>query len=161
MRENEIVAFDTDLIGTYGICVDISRTWWIGSEKPSNEMIYAMRHAREHLMTNMDLLAPGVSFKELVFDGHHLDERFQKQKYGAKMHGVGLCDEWPLISYPDQYDDGAFDAVLEPGMVICVEALVSPENGSFSIKLEDQVLITEKGYDNLTSYPFDRTLLGE
>ena len=33
-------------------------------------------------------------------------------------------------------------------------------DGSFSIKLEDQVLITETGCENLTSYPFDAALLG-
>ncbi len=161
VQENEILAFDTDLIGSYGMCVDISRTWWTGPDKPTNEMVYAMRHAREHIATNMELLAPGVPFRDLVFGGHHLDDVFQKQKYGAKMHGVGLCDEWPLITYPDRFDDGAFEYVLEPGMVLCVEALVSPENGSFSIKLEDQVLITETGYENLTSYPFDSDLMGE
>ena len=45
-------------------------------------------------------------------------------------------------------------------MALCVEALVSPEDGDFSIKLEDQVLITEDGFENLTSYPFDRALMG-
>ena len=45
-------------------------------------------------------------------------------------------------------------------MVLCVEALVSPDNGDFSIKLEDQVLITEEGYENLTTYPFDERLMG-
>ena len=45
-------------------------------------------------------------------------------------------------------------------MVLCVEALVSPENGDFSIKLEDQVLVTESGYENLTKYPFDPLLIG-
>ncbi|MFT4999976.1 MAG: Xaa-Pro dipeptidase [Paracoccaceae bacterium] len=161
VQNNEIVAFDTDLIGSYGICVDISRTWWIGDEKPNDAMIYAMQHGHEHIMTNMDLLKPGVSFKELTFDGHHLDDQFQKLKYGCKMHGVGLCDEWPLIAYPDKWVDGAFDYVLEPGMVLCVEALVTPEGGDFSIKLEDQVLITEDGYENLTDYPFDAALMGE
>ena len=43
-------------------------------------------------------------------------------------------------------------------MVLCVEALVSPEDGDFSIKLEDQVLITENGFENLTNYPFDPAL---
>jgi Xaa-Pro aminopeptidase len=161
VRENEIVAFDTDLIGCYGMCVDISRTWWIGEGKPTNAMVRAMRHAREHIAENMALLKPGISFKELTFGGHRLDADYQKQKYGCRMHGVGLCDEWPLIVYPDQWREGAFDYALEPGMMLCVEALVSPEGGDFSIKLEDQVLITETGYENLTTYPFDSALMGE
>ena len=77
------------------------------------------------------------------------------------MHGVGLCDEWPLVAYPDQAVPGAFDYPLETGMTLCVEALISPERGDFSIKLEDQVLITENGYENLTLYPFDSALTGE
>jgi Xaa-Pro aminopeptidase len=40
--------------------------------------------------------------------------------------------------------------LLEPGMVLCVAALVSPEGGDFSIALADQVLITETGHENLT-----------
>jgi Xaa-Pro dipeptidase len=160
MQNNEILAFDTDLIGSYGICVDISRTWWIGDEKPLADMISAMQHGVEHIQTNMELLAPGVSFHDLTHKGHHLDAQYQRLKYGCKMHGVGLCDEWPLIAYPDQHVEGAFDYVLEPGMVLCVEALVSPDGGDFSIKLEDQVVITEDGYENLTTYPFDAALMG-
>jgi Xaa-Pro aminopeptidase len=76
------------------------------------------------------------------------------------MHGVGLCDEWPYVPYPDSYVPGAFEHVLEAGMVLCVEALVSPEGGDFSIKLEEQVLITETGHENLTKYPFDAALMG-
>jgi Xaa-Pro aminopeptidase len=45
-------------------------------------------------------------------------------------------------------------------MVLCVEALVSPEGGDFSIKLEDQVLITDDGFENLTKYGFDEALMG-
>jgi len=158
VQNNEIIAFDTDLIGSYGICIDISRTWWIGDKKPEQAMIDAMQHGIEHIETNMNLLAPGVSFRDLTHQGHHLDKKYQKLKYGCKMHGVGLCDEWPLIAYPDKFVEGAFDYVLEPGMVLCVEALVSPEGGDFSIKLEDQVLITDDGFENLTSYPFDEIL---
>ncbi len=161
VQNNEIVAFDTDLVGSYGICVDISRTWWIGDQKPTNGMIYAMRHAHEHIMTNMDMIRPGVTIPELSANCHRLDEQFQAQKYGCLMHGVGLCDEWPLVSYPDKAVAGAFDYALEPGMVLCVEALVGSEGGEFSIKLEDQVLVTETGYENLSKYPFDPALMGE
>lgn len=41
-----------------------------------------------------------------------------------------------------------------------VRALVSPEGGDFSIKLEEQVLITETGYENMPRYPFDAALCG-
>ncbi|MGR3661963.1 MAG: dimethylsulfonioproprionate lyase DddP [Paracoccaceae bacterium] len=160
VQPNEIVAFDTDLIGSYGICVDISRTWWVGDADPRADMIEAMQVAHEHIMTNMDLLKPGLSIRELTHAGHRLPEKFQQQKYGCMMHGVGLCDEWPLVSYPDKFVEGAFDYELQPGMVLCVEALVSEVGNDFSIKLEDQVLITETGYENLTAYPFDDRLMG-
>jgi len=159
-QNNEIIAFDTDLVGSYGICVDISRTWWIGDKSPRSDMIYAMQHAYEHILSNMELLGPGVHMRDLTFNSHKLDKNFQKGKYGCLMHGVGLCDEWPLIAYPDQFVEGAYDYFLEPGMVLCVEALISPDNGDFSIKLEDQVLITESGYENITKYPFDPVLMG-
>ena len=160
IQNNEIVAFDTDLIGAYGICIDISRTWWIGDRAPRPDMIAAMQHGLEHIRHNMELLKPGVSLRDLSFKSHPLDPQYQRGKYGCLMHGVGLCDEWPLISYPDAFVEGAFDYRLEAGMVLCVEALVSPENGDFSIKLEDQVLITATGYENLTRYPFDPALCG-
>ena len=160
VQNNEIVAFDTDLIGSYGICVDISRTWWIGDARPRADMVAAMRHAHEHIQANMEMLRPGVTIPELIAGCHRLEEKYQAQKYGCMMHGVGLCDEWPLVAYPDKAVAGAFDYALEPGMVLCVEALVGEVGGDFSIKLEDQVLITEDGYENLTRYPFDAALIG-
>ncbi len=160
VQNNEIVAFDTDLIGSYGICVDISRTWWIGDKPPRPDMVYAMQHAHEHIMQNMEMLRPGVHMRDLTMNTHMLDDHFQKGKYGCLMHGVGLCDEWPLIPYPDKFVEGAYDYYLEEGMVLCVEALVSPEGGDFSIKLEDQVLITATGFENLSKYPLDAQLMG-
>jgi len=157
---NEIVGLDTDLIGPYGICTDISRTFWIGDAPPRADMIHAMRHAHEHIMENMANLAPGVTFAELRERCHPLEERYVKRRYSCFMHGVGLCDEWPHFDYPDAAIPGAFEGVLEPGMVLCVEALVAEEGGDFSIKLEDQVLITGDGHENLTSYPFDPALMG-
>ncbi|MHA6262213.1 dimethylsulfonioproprionate lyase DddP [Arenibacterium sp. CAU 1754] len=160
VQNNEIVSFDTDLVGAYGICVDISRSWWIGDAKPPADMVYAMQHAHDHIMTNMEMLRPGVTIPELSANCHRLDDQFQAQKYGCMMHGVGLCDEWPLVAYPDKAVAGAFDYALEPGMVLCVEAAVGAVGGDFTIKLEDQVLITEDGHENLTTYPFDPALMG-
>ena len=38
LQQNEILAFDTDLIGPYGFCADLSRTWWIGPGAPRPDM---------------------------------------------------------------------------------------------------------------------------
>ena len=160
VQPNEVVAFDTDLVGCYGMCVDISRTWWVGPGRPRPDMISAMRHAREHLEENVSLLGPGVAMRELTERAHRLAPEYRDGRYGCMMHGVGLCDEWPVIAYPEDHEEGAFDHVLEPGMVLCVEALVGAKGGDFSIKLEDQVLVTETGVENLTSYPFDAALMG-
>lgn len=160
VQNNEILAFDTDLIGCYGMCVDISRTWFIGDGLPDAEMIDDYNLACEHIMVNMELLKPGTHFDELTHNCHRLPDAYQAGKYSCCFHGVGLCDEWPLISYPDEFVPGAFDGVLAPGMVMCVEALVSHSERRFSVKLEEQVLVTENGFENLTSYPFDKRLLG-
>lgn len=160
VQPEEIVAFDTDLIGSYGICIDISRSWWVGETRPSNAMISAMNHGLDHIRDHQARLKPGVTIRELCFGGHQLEDQYWKQKYSCKMHGVGLCDEWPFVPYADAWVDGAFEVALEPGMVLCTEALVSPEGDDFSIKLEDQVLITETGCENLTQYPFDPRLVG-
>ncbi|HCI03106.1 MAG: peptidase M24 [Oceanospirillaceae bacterium] len=161
VQNNEILSFDTDMIGPYGICADLSRSWWIGDGLPRPDMVYAMQHAYEHIQQNMALLKPGVSLRELSARGHRLDAQYEAGKYGCMMHGVGLCDEWPLVAYDDKVVEGAFDYVLEPGMCLCVEALVAPDGGDFAIKLEDQVVITEDGYENLTKLAFDAKLMGE
>ena len=107
----------------------------------------------------MQLLKPGVGFPELTERGHRLPEIYREQRYGVMMHGVGLCDEFPCILYPEDFIEGAFDFVLEPGMTLCVEAYVGAVGGKHGVKLEDQVLITEDGFENLTRCPFDERLL--
>ncbi len=92
--------------------------------------------------------------------GHRLPEDFRAQRYGVKYHGVGLCDEFPCIYYPEDFIAGAFDYVLQPGMVLCVEAYIGAVGGRHGVKLENQVLITETGSENLTRCPFDDRLMG-
>ena len=43
-------------------------------------------------------------------------------------------------------------------MVLCVESLVSRERGDFSIKLEEQVLVTEAAPEVLSRYPPEAAL---
>ena len=115
--------------------------------------------AYDHIHYDMELLKPGVSFVELTHLGDRLPEEFRHQRYGVMFHGVGLCDEYPCIRYPEDVEHYGYDGVLEPGMVLCVEAYIGAVGAKEGVKLEDQVLITEDGYENLTRYPFEQRLL--
>ena len=75
VQNNEIISFDTNLIGSYGICVDISRSWWIGDQALRPDMVAAMQHAHEHIQSNMNMLAPGVSMRSLSKNCHRLDDQ--------------------------------------------------------------------------------------
>jgi Xaa-Pro aminopeptidase len=160
VQNNEILAFDTDMIGVYGMCCDISRTWFLGDGKPTPEMIDDYRMGVEHIQTNTALVAPGVHLRELTFNGHQLPDSYVGGRYSCRFHGVGLCDEWPLVAYPQDFVEGAFDYVLKPGMMLCVEALIGRDGGPYSIKLENQLLVTEGGVEDMTSYPWNDQLMG-
>jgi Xaa-Pro aminopeptidase len=160
LQQNEVLAFDTDLIGPYGFCADLSRTWWIGPGPARPEIRADYRLAQDQIAHNTGLLAPGVTFAELHERQFPLPQDYQAQKYSCVWHGIGLADEWPYIVYPDQRDPGAFEGVLEPGMTLCVESLISREGADFSVKLEEQVLVTDTGVETLTRYPQDAALAG-
>ena len=159
VSDGELLALDTDMVGTYGMCCDISRTWLCGDVEPTvaQKRLYQMSY--EHIMTNMELLKPGIKFSEITARAHRLPDSCVPNRYGVVMHGVGLCDEYPSLRYREDYDAYGYDGVIEPGMTICVEVYAGEVDGKEGVKLEDQVLITEDGYENLTTYPFEERLL--
>ena len=75
--------------------------------------------------------------------------------YSVLFHGVGQCDEYPSIPFPNAWEASGYDGVLEPGMVLTVEAYVGARLGGEGAKLENQVLITADGYENLTPWTLD------
>ena len=40
-------------------------------------------------------------------------------------------------------------------MVLCVESYIGSEGGSEGVKLEEQILITEDGNEQLSTYPIE------
>ncbi len=159
VQDNELLALDTDLIGPYGICADLSRTWLVGDGEPSAEQKHLYRIAHEHIMYNMSILKPGMSFEEVTLASQPLPEEFRAQRYGIIMHGVGLCDEYPSIRYREDLEHHGYDGELVPGMALCVEAYVGAVRGKEGVKLEDQIIITETGFENLTKFPFENKFL--
>ena len=159
MQEGDMMAFDTDLVGTYGYCCDISRSWIVGDVAPTAEQRALYRVAYDHVMENIALIEPGMSFAEMTAKAHRLPEAYRAQRYGVIAHGVGLCDEYPCVRYPEDVEAHGYDGSFAPGMTLCVEAYVGAVGGQEGVKLEEQVLVTETGCEVLSSYPFEQSLL--
>lgn len=153
IQDGELVAFDTDLVGAYGYCADISRTWLCGEGQPSAEQREHFEIALEQIQYNKALLRPGVSLRELTEQARLLPPEYLPNHYSVLYHGVGLCDEYPSVYYPGAWADFGYDAVVEEGMVFCVETYVGRVGGTVGVKLEEQVLITADGTETLSSYP--------
>ena len=155
IEAGDLVSFDTDLIGPNGYCSDISRTWLCGDGKPNDEQRRLYAVAREQIRYNTDLVKPGMTFEEFTKTGFELPPEFTNNRYSVVAHGIGLCDEYPSIYYPEDWDEIGYDGVIEENMTICIESLIGTQGGRESIKLEEQVLITKDGAKTLSTFPFE------
>ncbi len=153
VQSGEMISFDTDMIGPYGYCADISRSWVCGYQPMNDVQRRLYSTALDQIHHNLALLQPGLSFAEFNAKSWKIPAQHVDYRYSLALHGVGMADEWPCV--PLHVDWGeAMTGVFEPGMVVCVESLIG-EAGSESIKLETQVLITESGAERLDSFPFE------
>ena len=159
MQEGDMMAFDTDLVGTHGYCCDISRSWIVGDAMPTDEQRTLYQIAYEHVMTNISLVKPGMSFAEMTAKAHRLPEAYRPLRYGVLAHGVGLCDEYPSVRYPEDVEAHGYSGSFVPGMTLCVEAYVGAVGGQEGVKLEEQVVVTETGCAPLSQYPYEKALL--
>lgn len=154
IENGDLVAFDTDLIGPYGYCVDYSRTWHCGDGPVSPRQRETYELALHQLAHNIDILEPGIPFEELTFKAEFPDPDFYRH-YSVMYHGVGMADEWPSIYFPEDWSGSGYDGVIEPGMVMAVESYVGPRHGEEGVKLEQMVFVTESGTELLTTSSLD------
>ena len=95
IQAGELVAFDTDMVGPFGYCADISRTFHCGPGSPTDEQRELYRYAQEQIEFNTSLLRAGLTLHEFAERAWVVPERFVENSYPFIAHGVGMCDEWP------------------------------------------------------------------
>lgn len=147
LRRNKFALFD---FGTRyrRYCSDITRTYFFGTPRRKDRRMYEV--VAEAQAAALDVLRAGIPGKqphlaaEKVIDASEFKGTF----IHGLGHGLGLA----------VHDGGGLSAaselVLEPGMVMTVEpGVYLPGYGG--VRIEDDVLITPRGYRFLTDAPRD------
>ena len=154
IQDKELVAFDTDMVGPYGYCADISRAFVVGNKfNEEQKKLYSM--AVEQIDYNSRLIKDGLSFKEFTEKSWTLPEEYYPNRYSVMVHGIGLCDEWPAIRYPT--DGGERSGTFQKNMTITVESYIGKLGGKEGVKLEQQYLIGENGLELMSHHPLEET----
>lgn len=156
IEKGDIVSFDTDMVGPYGYCADISRSF-VEGHKFNDEQKRLHSLSIENIEFNKNLIKAGISFKEFAEKSWELPENCYDNHYPCMIHGIGLCDEWPFIAFPNKdSSNGEFDAVFEENMTITIESYIGEVGGKEGVKLEDHFLVTKNGLKQLSSFPLDK-----
>ncbi|WP_323037749.1 Xaa-Pro peptidase family protein [Pararhodobacter sp.] len=131
VQAGEMISFDTDMIGPYGYCADLSRSWvcGYGPMNDTQKRLYAT--ALDQINHNLTLVQPGLEFAEFNAKSWRIPEQHVDYRYSLAAHGVGMADEWPVIPLHVDWDNRSMSGRLEPGMVVCIESLIGEAGSEF------------------------------
>lgn len=150
----DMLGVDTDLIGPYGYCADISRSWTIGHTRMTNAQRTLYAAALDQIRHNCAILRPGLTFHEFNAKSWRIPDKYVGGRYSVVLHGVGMADEWPgVLLHPDF--DAMYEGRFEENMTVCVESLIGTPGERESVKLETQVVIRAGGVERLDSFPWE------
>ncbi|HZZ63179.1 MAG TPA: Xaa-Pro peptidase family protein [Roseiarcus sp.] len=154
IEAGDMVAFDTDMVGPLGYLADISRSIVCPGKKPTAEQRRLYDIAQDQILTNIDLIKPGVSFREFAERCWSVPDIYVPQRYMMMIHGAGFVDEYPTVVFPTDWDNWGFDGIFEENMVLCVESFIGEKGAKEGVKLEQQVIVTGGGAVPMSSSPF-------
>jgi Xaa-Pro aminopeptidase len=147
LRKSELVVLDQGaIIGGY--CSDMTRTVYLGRASPRARDLYgAVLQAQQ---AAKQAIRPGVTAGDVDHAARASLKSSKLDRYFTHStgHGLGLeVHEMPRLGKGEQ-------TVLSEGMVLTVEPGIYLE-GFGGIRIEDDVVVTAKGSDDLTTAPRD------
>lgn len=144
LHKNALTLLDVGALSD-GYSADISRVWAIGTHTDKQKAVFEAVCALQDKA--FSVLGPGVKLREYQKEMETYAFKALK-KFGVKTdiyphgfsHFLGL----------DVHDAGDYDAPLTPGSVITVEPGIYLSSEGIGVRIEDNILITEKGIKNLS-----------
>jgi creatinase len=139
-----------------GYYTALERTLFVGEVDPASLRIWEANVAAHEY--GMSLLKPGVSCAEVTAKINTFFEERQLMQYRT----FGYGHSFGVLSHYYGREAGLelredIDTVLEPGMVISMEPMLTiPEGqpGAGGYREHDILFITQDGNENITKYPF-------
>jgi Xaa-Pro dipeptidase len=159
IEAGDLVACDSDLIGVHGYFADMSRTFFCEPGQPTGTQRNLYQLAYEQIHHNIDLIRPGLTFREFAEISWPVPDAFKANRYSAIVHGVGLSGEYPAIVFGDDFDRKGYDGVIKENMTLSVESFIGRNDGGEGVKLEEIVHVTSSGAKALSTFPYEETLL--
>lgn len=130
-----------------GYSTDITRTYFIGL--PTPEMVKIYQIVLEAQQAGIKSVGPGVNVSSVAHAARDIIEDYGYGKYFPHLTGHGLG---PHVHEPPRIGVNS-TGILESGMVITVEPGIYLPEAGFGVRIEDDVLVTETGYEMLTYAP--------
>ncbi|MFC4311630.1 M24 family metallopeptidase [Steroidobacter flavus] len=153
IQAGDIVAFDTDMVGPFGYLADISRSFVCPGRRPTSTQRQLYETAQRQVLTNMELIRPGMEFREFAARCWPMPEEYIPNRYMMTVHGAGMVDEYPSVALMTDWEEWGIDGRFEENMVVCVESFIGKPGAKEGVKLEQQALITRSGAVPMSSTP--------
>jgi len=157
VRAGDIVIIDVNGASYQGYKCCYYRTFKCG--KATQEEKDTFEECRALMYDAMKLCKAGATTAEVVeawpdtpkYWGY---DTWQQVGGYAVAHGIGISlHEYPFFKRAS-VESGKIET-LEEGMTIAVEVFAGKRDGSFGIRLEENIAITKDGYELLTHWPID------
>lgn len=150
IEENDFITFDFGVLFN-GYCSDMTRTICIGTN-PDKKLVDIYNVVLNAQLKTIEAIRPGLQFIELDSIARNY---IRESGYGDYFtHGLGHSFGMEIHEKP--YLNQSSLGTLVPGMVITIEpGIYIPNLGG--VRIEDDVLITNEGFELLTN--FDKNLI--